>query len=194
MNTKEKRTVRKWKTFRLIISGRAHLISKLKILRFLTCQINRLVDRLSWSIHQVRPVDHLVDLLIYPLSLLINRSPWWPTDFDWQLVRTAPSNDDAVTLLRPWAEDKLIRFYMGFHEIMSRSSKKSHKPFNLFTSELKSIWAVFMRSKHNFELWLTIRAHNSDRTIFQGAHRSYVLSAEDFAWWELWVTRKEKAR
>jgi len=33
------------------------------------------------------------------------------------LLSIAPSGDDAVTQLRPWVEDKLIRFYKGFHEV-----------------------------------------------------------------------------
>lgn len=33
------------------------------------------------------------------------------------LLSIAPAGDDAVTQLRPWVEDKLIRFYKGFREV-----------------------------------------------------------------------------
>ena len=33
------------------------------------------------------------------------------------LLSIAPSGDDAVTQLRPWVEDKLIRFYKGSREV-----------------------------------------------------------------------------
>lgn len=33
------------------------------------------------------------------------------------LLSMAPAGDDAVAQLRPWVEDKLIRFYKGFHEV-----------------------------------------------------------------------------